>query len=120
MAWYGAPRLNGDLALWIKADRGNAQRLLTALAALGFGSSGLTVKDFLQEGMVVQLGYPPVRIDLYTSLSGVAWPEAWRQRTIGTCSGVSIPFIGRDDLIANKRAVGQKQDLAYLEALGAS
>jgi hypothetical protein len=80
----------------------------------------LTADDFLQEDMVVQLGYPPVRIDLHTSLAGVAWPEAWRQRTIGTCSGVSIPFIGRDDLIANKRSVGRKQDQADLEALGAS
>jgi hypothetical protein len=37
--------------------------LLQALSGFGFGSLGLKREDFLQPSAVVQLGYPPSRIE---------------------------------------------------------
>jgi len=90
------------------------------LNAFGFASVGLTVEDFVTPDHVVQLGVPPVRVDLLTSLSGVTWDETQRDCESFEASGMVIPVIGRSSLIATKRATGRTQDLADLEALGES
>src|SRR3970282_1292044 len=72
LAHHGAPRFTGNLDLFIKPDTRNAQRRLAALQDFGFGSVGLEVKDFTEPDQVIQLGVPPVRVDLITSISGVS------------------------------------------------
>jgi hypothetical protein len=67
---------------------------------------------------VIQLGVPPNRIDLLTSITGVEFAEAWAGRVAGALQGVSVHFIGKDAFIRNKRATGRTQDKADLEALG--
>jgi hypothetical protein len=67
---------------------------------------------------VIQLGVPPVRIDLVTSLSGIRWQDAWPHRAVGDYGGVPVGFIGRSEFLANKRATGRQKDLADIEALG--
>jgi hypothetical protein len=57
-------------------DEQNANRLVSALEDFGFGSLGLTPADFLEEGVVVQLGYPPKRIDILTQVDGVQF-DPW-------------------------------------------
>jgi hypothetical protein len=64
VAVHGHPRFTKDLDVWVWVDEQNANRLVAALDDFGFGSVGLTADDFLEEGMVVQLGYPPKRIDI--------------------------------------------------------
>jgi hypothetical protein len=66
----------------------------------------------------VQLGVAPVRVDIVTSLSGVSWEEAFRGRVQGTYGDVTVHYIGREEFIRNKRAVGRKKDQADIEALG--
>ena len=92
--------------------------MLAALTAFGFGDIGLTADDFARDDNVVQLGVPPVRVDLLTSLSGVTWEEASRHGVPGELGGVPVAFIGRGEFVANKRASGRAKDLADLEALG--
>jgi hypothetical protein len=118
LAFHGAPRFTGDLDILVKPDNDNAHRILTVLAAFGFGSLGLTPEDFSSPERVVQLGVPPVRIDLITSLTGVSWPEAWAGKESGLFGDILVDFLGRAQFIANKRALGRKRDLADLEALG--
>jgi hypothetical protein len=118
LAFHGAPRFTGDLDIFVKPDPGNAQRILAALAAFGFASVGLSTSDFACPDQVVQLGVPPVRIDLLTSLTGVSWDEAFTGRIPGSYGDVPVAYIGREQFIANKRATGRKQDLADLEGLG--
>lgn len=118
LAHHGAPRYTGDLDLLVRATPENAQRVLAALEAFGFGSLGLTAGDFCAPDRVVQLGHPPVRIDLLTSLDGVSWEEAVREAETGALLDESVPVIGRAAFIANKRATGRPSDLADLEALG--
>jgi hypothetical protein len=118
LAMHGAPRFTGDLDLYVRPDPGNASRIMTALTAFGFGSAGLSEADFLERDRVIQLGVPPVRVDLLTSLSGVEWEEARSGSVESRYGDVSVPFIGRREFVKNKRALGRKRDLADLEALG--
>jgi len=67
---------------------------------------------------VIPLGVPPVRVDIVTSLTGVAWEEAVESSVPGRFGDVPVRYVGRDRLIDNKRAVGRKKDLADVEALG--
>jgi hypothetical protein len=118
LAFHGAPRFTGDLDIFVKPDPENAQRIIAALTDFGFGSSGLTPVDFTHLERVVQLGIPPVRLDLITSLTGVTWTEAFAGKKAGLYGDIPTWFIGRQQFITNKRALGRKRDLADLEALG--
>jgi len=118
LAFHGAPRFTGDIDIFVEPDVHNAERILKALIEFGFGSLNLTVEDFSSPDKVVQLGVPPVRVDLVTAITGVSWKEAFDGRTPGIYGDIPVHFIGRNEFIANKRAVGRKKDLADLEALG--
>jgi len=118
LAFHGAPRYTGDIDIFVKPDSDNAGRIMSALEEFGFGSVGLSAEDFKKPGQVVQLGVPPVRIDIITSISGVLWNEAFSHRAPGKYGDMQVHYIGREQFIMNKRAVGRKKDLADLEALG--
>jgi hypothetical protein len=118
LAFHGAPRYTGDIDILIHPDVANAHRILAALDEFGFGSVGLTAADFHKPENVIQLGVPPVRVDIITSLTGVSWEDACAGRIKGKYGDIPVYYIGRKQFIANKRAVGRKKDLADLEALG--
>ncbi len=117
VAFYGAPRFTGDLDLYIQPTRENAEKLMKSLLAFGFGGLDLNVADFINPERVVQLGVPPVRIDFVTSIDGVTWAEAWANRVSNVYAGIDVIFIGRNELIRNKKASGRKRDLSDVEAL---
>ncbi|MDO8301708.1 MAG: hypothetical protein Q7T18_00550 [Sedimentisphaerales bacterium] len=120
MAFHGAPRFTGDIDLLVNADGANAKRVLAALNAFGFGSVGLSETDFVSPRSVIQLGVPPIRIDILMSLSGVEWAKAWNNKISGDYGGVPVFFISKSDLIANKKTLGRQKDLADIEALDQS
>ena len=117
MALHGRPRNTGDLDVWIARTPDNAARLMKALEEFGFGGLGLSLRDFETPEQVVQLGYPPFRIDLLTDIDGVQFADAWPRRETVVHEGMPLYFIGRDDLKANKRAVGRPRDIDDLEQL---
>lgn len=117
LAAHGVPRMTKDLDLWVFPESTNADAVVTALHEFGFTGLGLTAKDFEEEGIVVQLGYPPNRVDLITSPTGVSFSACWQDRLELNLDGVQVPFIGLDGLKANKRATGRSQDLVDLETL---
>src|SRR4030042_3529792 len=84
LAFHGAPRFTGDIDLFVKADARNAKRILSALDKFGFGSLNLSEADFTSPDNVIQLGVPPVRVDLITSLTGIPWDKARAGRTPGS------------------------------------
>ena len=112
MAHHGVPRFTGDVDLLVRPSPANATKILRALAGFGFGSLGLAEEDFTTPDHVIQLGYPPVRIDLLTGITGLSFEEAWGGREPGNLDGLQVPFLGRAELIKNKRAVSRPQDLA--------
>jgi hypothetical protein len=117
LAAYGHPRYTGDLDFWVGADPSNAHRLLRALSQFGFGGLGLRLEDFTSPNQVIQLGYPPGRIDLLTSIDGVDFEVCYPRRMTVVVDGVKLNFIALEDFKTNKKAVGRHQDLADLETL---
>ncbi len=117
LAAHGAPRYTGDLDTWLWVNDDNANRVLVVLESFGFGSLNITREDLLNPNTVIQLGYPPHRIDLLTGIDGVGFDEAWNRRVEFEINGRRVPFISREDLITNKRAVARPQDLADVAKL---
>ena len=117
LAAYGHPRYTGDLDFWIGTNHENAERVLTALEEFGFGSLGILREHLTEAGQVIQLGFPPARIDLLTSIDGVDFAECYKRRIVFEVDGLNLSFIGLEDFKTNKKAVGRHKDLADLEAL---
>jgi len=116
-AVHAHPRYTGDMDIFVRPTEGNARRILSALKDFGFVSPSLTLKDLATSGRVVQIGYPPLRIDLLTEIDGVGFEDAWARRVESTYGKQKIHVISKEDLIANKQASGRKQDLLDLEDL---
>jgi hypothetical protein len=119
VAFHGHPRFTGDIDFLIRPSVENATRVLSALYAFGFGDLPLTVDDFVKPGNVVQLGRPPNRIDLLTSISGVEVENAWSSRVKSELDGLPVCFLGWQSLIDNKQASGRPKDLADVAKLKA-
>ena len=98
-------------------DDANIGRLLEALDAFGFGSLHLKASDFAPADAVVQLGYPPARIDLLTGIDGVRFGDCYPRRQTVNVGGVGLPIIHLDDFKTNKRAAARPRDLADLASL---
>ena len=103
--------------MWLMIDPENAERVVSALSDFGMGTLGLTAKDFLEPEIVVQLGYPPARIDPLTSISGVSFEGCWENRVMANVGELTVGFISAEDLIRNKRAAGRPQDLVDADNL---
>jgi len=118
LAYHGAPRYTGDIDIYVKPDLQNAERIMKVLDEFGFGSVVLKLEDFENPDKVVQLGVLPVRVDILTSITGVSWEDAISGCVEGKYGDVLVKYIGLNDFIINKRAIGRKRDLSDLEALG--
>lgn len=116
---HGVPRATIDLDIWVRADAENAGKVYAALAAFGapLDALGVRVDDFRAPDIVTQIGMPPLRIDVMTSISGVTFDEAWESRIEGEIEGVRVPILGREAFIRNKRASARTKDLADIELL---
>jgi hypothetical protein len=117
VAQHGHPRYTKDIDIWVEMTKENAARVVKALEQFGFASLGLKEADFLEEGQIIQLGYPPSRIDILTSLLGVEFSECYPSRVVVEMGGIPVNFIDLQNLKKNKKAVGRHQDLADLEKL---
>ncbi len=120
LAAHGHPRATKDLDVWVMIEPDNAERLVLALEDFGMDSVGLDASDFAEPDIVVQLGYPPMRIDLLTSASGVDFETCWTRRMSVSVGSVEAGFISYEDLIANKRASGRPQDVVDVGVLEAN
>lgn len=119
VAIHGYPRYTKDIDVWIDSNPENAARLIKAIEQFGFGSLGLKETDFLDADQVVQLGYPPNRIDIISTLAGVEFEVCYQCKVQLLIDDVMVHLIDLENLKRNKKAVGRLQDLADLENLGA-
>ncbi|HLY59665.1 MAG TPA: hypothetical protein VKV95_02760 [Terriglobia bacterium] len=117
LARHGWPRYTGNLDILIRNSPEKRTRLESALREFGLGSIDLKASDFVESYRAIQLGVPPNRIDLLTSITGVSFDRAWLGRIEGELGGTPAKFIGREALIQNKKSTGRPQDLADLAAL---
>ena len=119
LAHPGAPRYTGDLDVLIAATPKNADRVLRALRDFGFEGLKIGVEDLSVADRVVQIGFPPGRIDLLTSIDGAEWREVDATAETGRYGTVPVRYISRELLIRNKRASGRSQGRADAERLEA-
>jgi hypothetical protein len=117
LAVHSRPRFTKDLDVWIEPNPQNAARVYEALVRFGAPLQHFTIDDLQQPGMVVQIGLPPSRVDLLTSIDGVDFNEAWLGRTEFRYGANDIQVIGVAHLIQNKRSSGRAQDVADVELL---
>ena len=114
---YSEPRYTKDLDVWVRPTIANASRVYRALFEFGAPLAGIDAAEFAKEDVIYQLGMPPSRIDVITSVTGVAFDEAWPRRREADFDDIAAHFIGLDDLLANKRSIGRASDLADCERL---
>ena len=119
LAAHGFPRATGDIDIFVAPTVENAERVYRALVDFGapVSAHGVTAEDFARKGAVYQIGLPPRRIDLLTSISGVEYEEAAADAVHGHVGACAVRFIGRAALIKNKSSTGRIKDLADVERL---
>lgn len=114
---YGEPRYTKDLDVWVRASLSNSLRPIEALKKLGapLDKDEITAETFSENQVVYQIGIAPVRIDILTEITGVAFDDAWKNRVPSTLFDVPLHFISKGDLETNKRALGRAGDLEDLK-----
>ena len=117
VALHGYPRYTKDMDVWVEMTGENASKIVKALDQFGFGSLDLKGSDFVIPDQIIQLGYPPRRIDILTTLPGLEFSECYPAHTAVDVEGVLVNFIDLENLKKNKKATGRHQDLADLENL---
>jgi len=117
LAFHGSPRATGDIDFWIRPTTSNARALIKALADFGFGGLDITEEDIVS-GKIIQLGFPPVRIDIITIIDGLVTEEIWETKEKGKLGPHDVFYLGREAFIKNKRTMRRHKDLADLELLG--
>jgi predicted nucleotidyltransferase len=114
---HGYPRATVDLDIWIHAAPENADRVLASVRAFGFDLPALESALFVKPDSIVRFGVPPFRIEVMTSIDGVAFTPCRERAVMFEIDGLEVPVIALDDLKVNKRAAGRHQDLADLDNL---
>jgi len=117
VTYHGYPRTTGDLDLWIEQTETNADRVVDALRAFGFDVPTLESTLFLEEDRIVRMGHPPLRVEIFPSVSGVDFALCYDERVIDELGSVEATIIGLECLKKNKRASGRHKDLDDLEHL---
>lgn len=117
VAIHGYPRYTGDMDIWINPLAANAEKLITVFEQFGLASFQLGVSDFSLPGNVIQIGYPPVRIDVMTSIDGVEFGDAYKNRFVIELDGIQLNVIGLNELRKNKQASGRQKDIDDLQNL---
>lgn len=117
LAAHGYARGTRDLDIWVKPTPQNAARVWHALLEFGAPLEQFTIEDLSSPGTICQIGVEPTRIDLLTEPAGVNFDASWPRRLIVPVNNREFNFIGREDLIASKRAAGRPNDFRDIEEL---
>ena len=118
VTWHGYPRYTGDIDIWIHATAENAARMMQVLRRFGAGNVGINESDFLNPDIdVLKMGREPIRVDMMTQMKGLNFPEAYPNREIFECDGVSISYLCLKDLRTAKKASNRARDQNDLEHL---
>ena len=117
LAFHGEPRFTGDMDIWIDVSPRNAEKMVKVMHDFGAASLGFTKEDFMNEGIIKQIGQPPLRIDILSAIDGVNYKDAKKDKNFFNSGELEIPFIGVQDFIKNKEASGRRKDLQDIKRL---
>lgn len=117
LAAHGRPRYTQDLDILVDPTPANARRVSAAIAEFGFKETARDWRWFAKPYHITMMGRVPMRIDVLTSISGVSFRAAWRNRIVASTTFGEVQVIGLSELRANKLASGRPKDLADLALL---
>lgn len=95
----------------------NATKLVEVFQQFGFGDLDIGPEDFQTPDYVIEIGREPRKIQVLTGIDGIAFHEAYASRVEIEYQGISLKFIGKSELIKNKRPSGRPKDLLDAEQL---
>jgi hypothetical protein len=117
MGAYGYSRSTGDIDIWVDNSLNNSKKIYKALIDFGAFIGNLKQGDFAKENIVFQIGVAPRRIDILTSIDGVKFKEAYKDKEAIMVDDFKIPFLSKDNLIKNKQATGREKDIVDINYL---
>lgn len=115
VGYHGHPRFTKDLDIWVGTDSDNAEAMLKALHH--YGIPYMFKESFETADNVVQLGEPPDRIDILTTVNGVTFQEAYPQRETLLVEDLEVCVIDFKNLIKTKTATGRARDQGDIQDL---
>ena len=117
VAYHGFPRFTKDIDIFFSDAGDNLVRLQAALVDFGFQPATVPIETLAKPDAVLAVGIEPVRIDLLNRIDGVTFKDARANAVRGRYGSVEVTFIGKEDLLRNKRASGRHRDLGDVEEL---
>jgi len=119
VAFHARPRATKDLDILLDPATANAQKALAAMRAFFGGADlGYTIEDLTNPRWIIQLGVAPVRIDLHSQVTGIeSFDVAWKNRVDAHFGSVPARYLGLEDLVRAKEAIGRPQDRADVRVL---
>ncbi|HRQ22194.1 MAG TPA: hypothetical protein PLF42_02095 [Anaerolineales bacterium] len=117
VGYHGYPRATDDLDIWVAVHPDNAEKLVSVFKAFGLDDPNLTPELFLQKPKIIRMGFPPMRLEIATSISGVEFNECYQARIVDRLDGIEVNLIDLENLKKNKKASGRTKDIADLENL---
>ncbi len=118
VGYHGYARATEDMNVWVAIHPENAQKIFSALKDFGFDDPELKPELFLQKPKIIRMGFPPMRLEITTSISGVEFDECYQTRVVDKIDGVEVNLIDLENLKRNKMASGRTKDMADVEKLG--
>lgn len=114
---YGYVRTTNDIDIWIEDSPDNAAKMVQVMRDFGFSSTAVNVEQFRGANKIARIGYPPLRIEILTSISGVQFAPCHANRVVHDVDGIEVTLISLEDLKKNKAASGRPKDLNDLQNL---
>jgi hypothetical protein len=121
--YYGYARLTGDVDFFFELAPENVVRLYKVLTEFWEGEiPGIkSQEELLEDGVIIQFGVPPNRIDLINKIEGIIFDDAWKDKIIEKIISdnqiIPVYFIGIRQLVKNKASLDRpkdQEDLKYL------
>ena len=118
VGYHGYARATEDMDIWVAIHPENAQKIFSALKDFGLNDPNLTPELFLQKPKIIRMGFPPMRLEITTSISGVEFDECYQTRIVDQIDDIEVNLIDLENLKKNKTASGRTKDMADVEKLG--
>jgi predicted nucleotidyltransferase len=118
VAFHGYVRATQDIDLFYKNSEKNILRIQKALQRFGISTSSEQLIEFKDPGSIIRMGFPPVKIEMINSISGLSFNEVWENRISGHYGTIPVNFISYGHLLRNKRESGRPKDIADFDELG--
>jgi predicted nucleotidyltransferase len=117
VGYHGYPRTTADMDIWVAISSENAFKLVDVFHRFGLQDTKLTPELFQQQGKIIRMGVPPMRIEVLTDIDGVTFDQCYAARETSTIDGQPVNLISLRHLRKNKKASGRHKDLDDLDHL---